>query len=43
MYRAEKVPIAIWTTSTLTVTTNPVSPTVAPTTVVNTVDAVPVE
>ena len=27
MYRAEKVPVAIWTTSTLTVMTKPVSPT----------------
>ena len=43
MYLAEKVPVAICTTSTLTVTTNPVSPTVAATTVVSTVSAVSAE
>ena len=31
MYRAENVPVAIWTTSTVTVTTNPVSAAIAPT------------
>ena len=40
MYRAEKVPVAICTTRMVTVTTNPVRPTVAPTTVVSTVNAV---
>lgn len=30
MYRAENVPVAIWTTSTVTVTTNPVSAAIAP-------------
>ena len=40
MYRAEKVPVAIWTTSTLTVMTKPVSPTSAPTIVASTVLAV---
>ena len=43
MYRAENVPVAIWTTSTLTVTTNPVSAAVAATTVVSTDSAVPGE
>ena len=43
MYLGENVPVTIWTTSTLTVTTNPSRPTVAPTTVVSTVSAVPVE
>ena len=40
MYRAENVPVAICTTSTLTVTTKPISPTEAPTTVVRAVSAV---
>ena len=43
MYRAEKVPVAIWTTSTLTVTTKPVRPTADATIVVSTVCAVPAE
>ena len=40
MYRAENVPVAICTTSTLTVTTNPINPTEAPATVVSAVKAV---
>ena len=40
MYLAENVPVAICTTSTVTVTTNPVSAAVAPTIVVNNVLAV---
>ena len=40
MTRAEKVPVAIWIASTVTVTTKPVRPTVAPTIVVSTVLAV---
>ena len=43
MYRAENVPVAICTISTLTVTTNPVSATLAPTTDARTVSAVPAE
>ena len=35
------MPAAIWTISTLTVTTNPVSPTLAPTIAASTVSAVP--
>src|SRR5215469_1612611 len=40
MYRAEKVPVAIWIASTVTVTTKPARPTEAPTIVVSTVLAV---
>ena len=40
MYLAEKVPVAICTTSTVTVTTNPVSAALAPTIVVSNVLAV---
>ncbi len=43
MYRAEKVPVAIWTTSVVTVTTNPVSAAIAPTIAASTVLAVDAE
>ena len=43
MYRAENVPVAIWTTSVVTVTTNPVSAAVAPTIAASTAVAVDAE
>src|SRR3954447_22791721 len=40
MYRGESDPVACWTTSTLTVTTNPSRPIIAPTTAASTALAV---